>query len=75
MPHEDGFNNAKNSCFKIRYYNVCDDYGVNVGEIWMDGDGFIQRSFSNYRKTAKMEFLAIIERLQKCLFKATLQDI
>ena len=57
MPHEDGFNNVKNSCFKIRYYNVCDDYGVNVGEIWMDGDWF---------HTA--EFLAIIERLQKWSF-------
>ena len=59
FPHEDDFNNVKNSCFKIRYYNICDDYGVNVGEIWMNGDWFHTAAygvFSNYKKTAKMSF-------------------
>ena len=34
------FNKVKNSYFEIGYYIVCNNYGVNVDEIWMNGDWF-----------------------------------
>ena len=40
LPHEHGFNKAKNSYIKSAYYSICDDYGVNSDEKWMHGDWF-----------------------------------
>ena len=59
MPHKDDFNNVKNSYFEIRYYIICDEYGVNVGEIWMNGDWYHTQPygvFSDTGKTAKRYF-------------------
>ena len=59
MSHEDAFHNVKNSYFKIRYYSICDDYGINVDEIWMNGDWFDTPAygvFSDRRKAAKRFF-------------------
>ena len=40
FPHEDDFRKVKNSYIKCVYYNIYDDYGVNVDEIWTNGDWF-----------------------------------
>ena len=59
MPHEESFNNVENSHFKIRYYSICDDYGVNMDEIRMNGDWFHTPAygvFSYGRKAAKRYF-------------------
>ena len=64
MPNEDGFNNVKNSYFKIRYYSNCDDYGVNMDEIRMNGDWFHTPAygvFSDGRKGAKRSFSGKLE--------------
>ena len=38
LPHEDGFNKAKNDYEDSAYYSVCDEYGVDPVETWMYGD-------------------------------------
>ena len=59
LPHDDSFENVENSYFKIGYYSICDDYGVNVDEIWMNGDWFhtpLYGVFIDERKAAKRSF-------------------
>ena len=36
LPHEDGFSKFKNAYIQSVYYSLCDDYGVNADETWMD---------------------------------------
>ena len=38
--HEIGFSRFINSYIKIAYYNICDNYDVNVGKTWMNEDWF-----------------------------------
>ena len=38
LPHEDGFSKVKISYIKSTYYCICDDYGVNADETWINGD-------------------------------------
>ena len=38
LPHEDGFNKAKNDYEDSAYYSVCDEYGVDPVETWMYGE-------------------------------------
>ena len=40
LPHEGGFNKAKNAYVKSAYYSACDDYGVDPTETWMQETGF-----------------------------------
>ena len=59
LPHDGGFSNVKNSYFNSGCYSTCDDYGVNVDEIWMNKNWFhtpAYGDFSNGRKTAKRSF-------------------
>ena len=37
LPHEDSSGKVKMSYTKSVYYSICDDYGVNAHEIWMNG--------------------------------------
>ena len=53
MPHEDGFSNFKNSYIKSAYYSICDDYGVNANEIWMNGDWFYVAEYGNFSDVRK----------------------
>ena len=38
LPHEDSFSKVKISYIKSTYYCICDDYGVNADETWINGD-------------------------------------
>ena len=40
LSHEESFNKVKNFFKKIACYSVCDNYGVNSDEIWMNGSWF-----------------------------------
>ena len=40
LPHEDGFSKVKNAYYKTAYYSICDDYGVDATDSWMNGDWF-----------------------------------
>ena len=63
--HEIGFSRFINSYIKTAYYNICDDYDVNVGKTWMNEIGFTQQN---------MVFLVMEERPQKGLQQTTLHD-
>ena len=56
LQHEDDFSKVKNSFIKSAYYSICNDYGVNAGEIWMHGDWFYTTRYGIYgdgRKATK----------------------
>ena len=38
LPHENGLSKVKNSYIKSSCFSICDDYGVNAEETWMNGD-------------------------------------
>ena len=59
LPHNNSFDNVKNYYFKNGYYIICDGYGVNGIENWMNGDRFHTPSyelFSDGRKAPKRSF-------------------
>ena len=56
LSHRDGFSKIKNSYIKSAYYSICDNYGVNADEIWMNGDWFYSTACS---------VLVVVERLHK----------
>ena len=39
---KNGFSKVNNTYIESAYYIVCDDYGVNANEIWMNQIGFIR---------------------------------
>ena len=41
-------NKVKNSYIKSAYYSVCDDYGVNVKDLWINGDSFYKGKCGNF---------------------------
>ena len=53
MPHEDGFSKFENSYIKSAYYSICDDYGVNENEVWMNGDWFYVVEYGNFSNVGK----------------------
>ena len=53
LPHEDVFSKIKNSYIKSAYYNICDNYGVNADEIWMNGDWFYSKTCSIFGGSGK----------------------
>ena len=53
LPHEDGFNKFKNSYIQSGYYSLCDDYGVDVNEIWMYGDWFYTTDYAIFGQEVK----------------------
>ena len=40
LPHEDWFSKVKNDYEDSAYYSVCDEYGVDLTEMWMYGGWF-----------------------------------
>ena len=48
LSHEDGFMKVNNSYFNTAYCNICDDYGVNMVEIWKNCDWFYTTAYSNF---------------------------
>ena len=58
LPHKDGFRKVKNSYIKSTNYSISHDYGVNAGETWMYGIGFILQN---------MVFLVMMEWPEKGL--------
>ena len=55
---ENGFSKVETSYIKSGYYNICNNYGVNADETWMNGDWFC---------TPKYGVLVIEELTQKSL--------
>ena len=47
-PHVEGLSKVKNSYIKNAYYNICDDYGVNAEEMWMNEDWFYMTAYANF---------------------------
>ena len=45
LPYKDGFTKVKNLYIKSAYYSICDDYGVNGDETWMNGDWFYSTKY------------------------------
>ena len=52
-PHEYGFSKVKNVYIKSAYYSTCDDYGVDLTEIWMYGDWFYTTDFPVFGHNVK----------------------
>ena len=48
LQHEDAFSNIKNAYNESAYYSICDDYGVNAYEIWINGDWFYTTAYDNF---------------------------
>ena len=53
LHHEDGFSKVKYAYIKSAYYSICDDYGVDVDEIWMHGDWFYTTDYSIFGHEVK----------------------
>ena len=53
LPHEDGFSKVKNTYIRCAYYIICDDYGVNTDEIWLNGDWFYATPDTNFGDSGK----------------------
>ena len=47
-PYEDLFNKVKISHVKSVYYNICDGYGVNADDMWMNGYWLNISAYSNF---------------------------
>ena len=53
LPHEGRLSKVKNSYIKSAYiksayYSVCDDCGVNVEDLWINGDSFYKGKCANF---------------------------
>ena len=48
LQYEDGFSKVKNAYNESAYYSICDDYGVNAYEIWINGDRFYTTAYDNF---------------------------
>ena len=48
LPHENSFSKVEISYVESAYYSICDDYGVNVDEIWMNRDWFYMVAYSSF---------------------------
>ena len=48
LPYEDLFNKVKSSHVKRVYYNICDGYGVNANEMWMNGGWLNISAYSSF---------------------------
>ena len=55
----------KNSYIKSAYYSICDEYGVNADQTWMNGNWFY---------TTKYGIWMMKEWPQKGLHQTTLND-
>ena len=60
MSHVESLNKVKNFYTKIACYSVCDNYGVNSDEIWMNGNWFyttaLYEAFSDGQKATPKGF-------------------
>ena len=54
LPHQDGFSKAKSSYIKSACYSICDDYGVNAEETWMNGDCFYMTKYRVFDEGGKV---------------------
>ena len=48
LPHENSFSKVKNAYIKSAYYTICDEYGIDANQTWMDGDGFYTTGDANF---------------------------
>ena len=46
LQHEDGFSKVKNHYEDSAYYSVCDEYGVDPTETWMNGGWFYTTDYT-----------------------------
>ena len=53
MPHNDGFNKAKNYYIQRVYYSICDECGVNTGKIKMSDDWSYTSLYAVFRVGTK----------------------
>ena len=65
LPQKDGFSKVKYSYIKSAYYGICDDYGVNADQKWMNGNWFY---------TTKYGVLMMKEWPQKSLHQEILNN-
>ena len=52
-PFEDGFSKVEISYLKKAYYSLCDNYGVNADQTWMNGGIQRYKVFSDGGKATK----------------------
>ena len=53
LPHEDGFCKVKNGYINSVHYSICDDYGVNPDETWMNRDWFCTTGYGVFGHEVK----------------------
>ena len=53
LPHEDGLSKVKSAYINSAYYRICNDYGVDVNETWMDGDWFYTTGYGIFGHEVK----------------------
>ena len=53
LPHEDYFSKNEYSYIKRAYYIICDDFGVNADETWINGNWFYVTKYDNFGDEGK----------------------
>ena len=48
MSHEDGFSKGKTFNIQNASYSICDDYGANANQIWMNEDWFYMTDYDDF---------------------------